>query len=105
MSEEESVDFGELVELSGKELARRFKEDPNSLPGTFVIKLWLDGNKAMKAGDVNEAPDEAPPPDVLELVQSPGLPTERKHDLLVAERLKAIQRVTDIEKALEELND
>ena len=102
MSEE--VDFEELVSLSGKELMRRFQEDPDSLPGTFVIKLWLDGNKAIRAGDTPEETDNTPPPDVLELVQSPGLPTERKYELLVAERLKAIGRVTEIEKALEDLN-
>ena len=103
MSEE--VDFEELVALSGKELMRRFETDPDSLPGTFVIKLWLDGNKAIRAGDAPEEADNTPAPDVLELVSQEGLPTERKYDLLVAERLKAIERVTQIEKALEDLNE
>ncbi len=102
---EDDVDFGELVKLSGQELRRRFEEDPASLPGTFVIKLWLDGNKAILHGDSPSEEEAGPEPDVLELVQSPGLPVERKHELLVAERLKAINRVTAIERALEDLND
>src|SRR5512146_940505 len=103
MSEE--ADFEELVDLAGKELERRFKEDPSDLPGTFVIKLFLDGNKAIRAGDVPEDEVPEPDPDVLDLVRSDGLPVERKYELLIEERTKAIHRVTAIEKALEELND
>lgn len=102
---EEDVDFGELVDLAGQELKRRFEEDPASLPGTFVIKLWLDGNKAILHGDAPEEEDLTPEPDVLDLVQQDGLPVERKQQLLIAERLKAINRVTDIERALENLNE
>ena len=102
---DEDIDFGELVELAGKELERRFKSDPDSLPGTFVIKLWLDGNKALRAGDAPEAQDDSPPPDVLDLVQSPGLPSERKQALLLSERTKIVDRLASIDKALEEIDD
>lgn len=103
MSDE--VDFEELVALSGRELERRFKEDPNSLPGTFVIKLWLDGNKAIRAGDTPDDAPVEPDPDVLDLVQNPGLPSERKQELLLSERTKIVERLSALDKALEELDD
>jgi hypothetical protein len=102
---EEQADFEELVDLAGKELERRFRQDPDSLPGTFVIKLFLDGNKAMRAGDVPEDGPVAPDPDVLDLVQSDGLPWERKRELLETEREKCVQRLHDIDTFLGELND
>jgi hypothetical protein len=101
--DDDDPDFADLVVAAGNELKRRFKKDPDSLPGTFVIKLWLDGNKAIRAGDAPKQGDDLPPPDLLELVQSEGLPYERKHDLLIAEIVKAEQRVIDIKAALENL--
>lgn len=47
-------DFREIVKLATKELLRRFNEEPENLPGTFVIKLVLDGLKAIAANDVPE---------------------------------------------------
>lgn len=98
---EELADFEELVQLAGKELERRFREDPDSLPGTFVIKLFLDGNKAMRAGDVPDAAPDEPDPDVLDLIQNDGLPNERKLELLNAERERTLFRLAAIDAALE----
>lgn len=68
-----NADFKELVDLAGRELMRRFKEEPDSLPGTFVIKLYLDGMKAIAAGD---APDESDPGSVDLLASLEALPPE-----------------------------
>ena len=102
---EERVDSEALREAILGELKNRLT-DPiavKELPGTGLIQLakelFKQKNEALTV--VSEEPD----PDVLDLVQSPGLPKERKHELLVAERLKAISRVTAIERALEDLND
>lgn len=74
--------FGELVELAGRELMRRFREEPNSLPGTFVIKLYLDGMKAVAAGAVPEQADQGQV-DILESLDA--LPPEHARELLRGE--------------------
>ena len=109
MSEEEILaesdpDFAKLVGAAGKELTRRLDKDPDSIPGTFLIKLWLDGNKALRAGDAPT--DDAPPdPDVLELIQQEGLPRERKLELLIQEEARVRGRLIALEAAMEELGD
>ena len=96
-------DFAELVSAAGKELTRRLDRDPDSIPGTFLIKLWLDGNKALRAGDA-PSEDSPPDPDVLELISNPGLPAERKIELLNAEREKVVERLAEINLALKEFD-
>lgn len=82
-------DFKELVALAGKELMSRFNTAPDSLPGTFVIKLYLDGMKAIAAGD---APDQGDPGSVDLLGSFDALPPETALPLIKAEmtRLAAL---------------
>ena len=54
----DDADFRSILSLATKELLRRFEEEPQNLPGTFVIKLVLDGLKAVAARDVPETPVE-----------------------------------------------
>lgn len=77
-----NADFKDLVDLAGKELMRRFQEEPSSLPGTFVIKLYLDGMKAIAAG---ETPDEGDQGSVDLLNSLEALPPETALPLLQAE--------------------
>lgn len=97
--------FAGLVAAAGRELQRRFDTDPDSLPGTFVIKLFLDGTKAIAANDVPDDADDGPPPDVLDLVQNKGLPVTRRVELLRTERDRTAARLAAIDQALEALHD
>lgn len=97
--------FAGLVAAAGKELQRRFDHDPDSLPGTFVIKLFLDGTKAIAANDGLDDTPDAPDPDVLDLVQNQGLPVTRRIELLQAERDRTVGRLAAIDHALEALHD
>lgn len=87
--EADTPNFAELVNLAGQELMRRFREEPDSLPGTFVIKLYLDGMKAVAAGNVPDAEDPGTV-DVLAALDS--LPPEHARALLETElvRLRAL---------------
>jgi hypothetical protein len=80
-------DFKDIVDLATKELLRRFKEEPEKLPGTFVIKLVLDGLKAIAARDVPEHEGE----DTRSIIDTlDALPPEHGRKLLQRE----IDRIT-----------
>jgi len=66
--------------------------------------MFLDGNKALRAGEVDEREQDEPDPDVLDLIQDPGLPFERRLELLNAERERALFRLAAIDAALETLD-
>lgn len=100
----DDASFSGLVAAAGKELQRRFDNDPDSLPGTFVIKLFLDGTKAIAANNVPDETPDGPEPDVLDLVQNEGLPVTRRRELLLAERDRAVDRLAAIDHALEALD-
>jgi len=53
----ENANFTELVEGAGRWLKYRTDNDPESLPPTFMVKLYLDGQKAIAAKQVPEEPD------------------------------------------------
>lgn len=78
----DDADFKQLVKLAGKELMRRFQEEPSSLPGTFVIKLFLDGSKAVAAGDLPD-PDDLGSVDLFKSLSV--LPPEAQIEVLAAE--------------------
>ncbi len=99
----EALDLQALVPLAAKELKRRFENDPESLPGTFVIKLFLDGHRQLVRQDEGVDVEAEQEPDVLDLVQSPGLPLERKLELLESEGQKCRDRLADINAAIETL--
>lgn len=92
----------ELARLAGQELMRRFREEPSSLPGTFVIKLYLDGMKAIAAGAVPEDEDGPGAVDVLKSLDA--LPPEHARELVAKEivRLGALLAAYhDTQSALE----
>jgi hypothetical protein len=92
--------FKELVGAAGRELTRRFNDDPGSLPGTFVIKLFLDGMKALAAGAVPEAED----PGSVDILSSLGsLPPEHARELLCNEIHRLGELVAEYRGALAEL--
>jgi hypothetical protein len=76
----ESASFRDLIDAAGRELKRRFDDDPESLPGTFVIKLFLDGQKAIASKDV---PDDVPEVSILDRIDA--LPTEHAVALIRGE--------------------
>ena len=78
-------DFKALVSAAGRELTRRFNTDPGSLPGTFVIKLFLDGMKALAAGVVPAVVD---PGHVDVLASLQALPPEHALQLVEGEALR-----------------
>ena len=77
----------ELVTAAKTELKRRFEEEPESLPGTFVIKMVLDGEKQLNARD---APSELPEVTILDRIDA--LPAEHGIALLRGE----ITRLTSL---------
>ena len=80
-ADDENADFREIVDLATKELLRRFKDEPENLPGTFVIKLVLDGLKAIAARDVPE-PDTTGDLSILDALDS----VPRDHAVMVLDR-------------------
>lgn len=78
-----SASFRELIEAAGTELKRRFDEDPASLPGTFVIKLFLDGQKALTAKEFEPTEDELGNVSILDRIDA--LPAEHAAALLKGE--------------------
>lgn len=79
----DSASFRDLIDAAGLELKRRFDEEPSSLPGTFVIKLFLDGQKALAAQDFD--PEELESNQVSILDRIDALPREHAAALLKGE--------------------
>ena len=98
----DEADFHTIGRAAGKELLSRFKTDPGSLPGTFVIKLFLDYQKALAAG-AHEPENEEVHISVLELVRESSLPDERKKELLLVERERLEDDLEQVNIELEEL--
>lgn len=73
----DDADFRSILSLATKELLRRFEEEPQNLPGTFVIKLVLDGLKAVAAKDVPVA-QEADERSILDNLAALPKPHARK---------------------------
>lgn len=97
------VDLKEMVQLAGRAIMQRLRDDPDSMPMTFTMKLFLDGSKAIAAGSVPDPEDEGAV-DIITALDS--LPPEHARELLGGE----IQRVgallaalTDKMRELEEL--
>ena len=80
-------DFKEIARLVAQELMRRLKDDPESLPGTFVIKLYLDSQKALAAGAV---PDQGDQGQVDILASLDALPPEHARELLRGEIVRLV---------------
>lgn len=95
--------FNAIGRLATSELLRRLRTDASALPGTDLMKLVTAYFKAKAAGEAEDTPVE-PDPDVLELVSSPGLPVERKRELLLSERTKTVERLSALDQAIEELD-
>jgi hypothetical protein len=100
--ESDSSDFLQLGDLAGKELLRRFKEDPTSLPSTFMFKFFLDFQKALAAKQLPTDPEKVQT-SVLEIVNDSTLPDERKKELLFVERERLEDELELVRAKLEEM--
>lgn len=99
----DTASFRELIEAAGGELKRRFDEEPESLPGTFVIKLFLDGQKALAA---NEIVDPEDPDDQVAILDRLGaLPREHAVALLKGELARLDSLREDYFRALERIQE
>ena len=97
-------DLREVGKLAARELVRRFKKDPSSLPGTFVIKLVLDAKKAEAAGAFKDE-EVQEYTSVLEIVRESTLPKERKRELLLTERERLQSEWFLVKEELEKMED
>ena len=95
-------DFAQLGPLAGQWLLNKFKYEPDTLPATFVIKLFLDFQKAVAS---KQLPDEEGQRDVsvLEMVRDSTLPDERKKELLIEERDSLEDELEQVRLQLEEM--
>jgi hypothetical protein len=101
VGQEDDGDFREIVGLATKELLRRFKEEPEDLPGTFVIKLVLDGLKAIAAKDVPEASEGEDTRSIIDTLHA--LPPEHARKLLQREIDRMRGELARYTEKLEEL--
>jgi hypothetical protein len=101
VGQEDDGDFREIVGLATKELLRRFKEEPEDLPGTFVIKLVLDGLKAIAAKDVPEASEGEDTRSIIDTLDA--LPPEHARKLLQREIDRMRGELARYTEKLEEL--
>jgi hypothetical protein len=96
----DNTDFREIVDLATRELLRRFRETPEDLPGTFVIKLVLDGLKAIAAQAVPE-PDG---PDTRSIIDNlDALPAVYALKIVDAELERVRAELAGLEAKREEL--
>jgi hypothetical protein len=101
VGQEDDGDFREIVGLATKELLRRFKEEPEDLPGTFVIKLVLDGLKAIAAKDVPETSEGEDTRSIVDTLHA--LPPEHARKLLQREIDRMRGELARYTEKLEEL--
>jgi hypothetical protein len=101
VGQEDDGDFREIVGLATKELLRRFKEEPEDLPGTFVIKLVLDGLKAIAAKDVPETSEGEDTRSIIDTLHA--LPPEHARKLLQREIDRMRGELARYTEKLEEL--
>jgi hypothetical protein len=101
VGQEDDGDFREIVGLATKELLRRFKEEPEELPGTFVIKLVLDGLKAIAAKDVPETSEGEDTRSIVDTLHA--LPPEHARKLLQREIDRMRGELARYTEKLEEL--
>ena len=64
----EDANFSELVEAVGRWIQERIENDPDSLPATFMLKMYLDGKKAISARQV--ADDSVPEISILDRIDA-----------------------------------
>ena len=57
-SEEDDASFIDLVEGAGKWIKNMMDNKPDALPPTFMVKLYLDGKKAIASRAVEPESDE-----------------------------------------------
>lgn len=98
----ENANFTELVEGAGRWLKDRMENDPESLPPTFMVKLYLDGQKAIAAKQVPDVPDGA---QVSILDRIDALPKAHAASLVKAELARLDSLRADFFAALERLQE
>ena len=81
-------------------MKRRFEEEPENLPGTFVIKLVLDGLKAIAARDVPE-PAEVEGLNILDSLDA--VPVEHARMVLDREIARLRAELERFERKREEI--
>jgi hypothetical protein len=98
----EGADFHLLGEEANKELLKRFREDPSSVPGSFLMKFVLDYDKR-KDSRAYEA-DAAPEYDsVRTILNDMDIDPERKKELLLIEKQRLEEELVLVNIELEEL--
>jgi hypothetical protein len=96
----EDPDFHSVGRLAARELQKRFREDPSALPGTFVIKLFLDYQKALERG-VREPENAQEYVSVRTILADLDIEPERKRELLLAERERLQEELVLVDLELE----
>lgn len=100
--DENDPDFHSVGKLAALELQKRFKEDPSALPGTFVIKLFLDYQKALERG-VREPESTQEFISVRTILADLNIEPERKQELLLLEKERLEEELVLVNIELEEL--
>jgi hypothetical protein len=98
----EDPDFHSVGRLAARELQKRFREDPAALPGTFVIKLFLDYQKALERG-VHEPEATQEYDSVRTILSDMDIEPERKKELLLLEKERLEEELGLVNIELEEL--
>jgi hypothetical protein len=96
-------DFHTIGNLAGKALLLMLRDRPEKLPATFLIKLYLDYQKAAANRQIPDGGDPLVNLSVLELIDASSLPVERKKEILTTEMERLESVLADINARLEEL--
>lgn len=99
----EDASFVDLVEGAGRWLKDKMENEPEALPPTFMVKLYLDGKKAIKARDV--VPDVTEEDKVSILDRIDALPREHAVALIKGELARLDSLRADYFAALERISE
>lgn len=97
------ANFSDLVEGAGRWLKDKMENEPERLPPTFMVKLYLDGKKAIAAKAVE--PENIGGPQVSILDRIDALPKAHAISLVKAELARLDSLRDDFFAALERLQE
>lgn len=99
----EDASFVELVEGAGRWLQEKMENDPESLPPTFMVKLYLDGKKAIAAKAVEPELNSDNQVSILDRIDA--VPAEHAITILKGEIARLDSLRAEYFAALERLGD